>query len=87
MRILLELLPVLPAVFYILYYIYKNKERTKDEILIGLKDGNWFAVFIVTMIFTMAVVLILVIENSSYKGDKYTPAKFENGVLQPSKVE
>lgn len=87
MRILLELLPVLPAVLYILYYVYKGRKLGKDEILVGLKQGNWLAVFVVCMFFTIVVVLLLAAKNSEYKGDKYTPAKFENGVLQPSKIE
>ena len=87
MRILFYLLPVLPAILYILYYIIRHRKRAKNEILVGLKDGRWLAVFIACLVFTIFLVVGSTLKNSDYKGDKYTPAKFENGVLQPSKIE
>ena len=87
MRILFYLLPVLPAILYIIYYIIRNRKLAKNEILVGLKDGKWLAVFIACLVFTIVLVIGAAVQNNDYKGDKYTPAKFENGVLTPSKIE
>ena len=87
MRILLELAPILPALLYILYYVIKHRKNGKEEIIASIKAGNWLAILIISVLFTIIVILAAVFKNSDYKGDKYTPAKFENGVLQPSKIE
>lgn len=87
MRILFYILPFLPSIIYVLYYVIKGRGRSKGEILVGIKQGNWFRVVMVTLFLCICVLLFAALQAGEYKGDKYIPAKFEDGVLTPNRVE
>lgn len=87
MNFLFYILPFLPTIIYLLYYINKGKARGRGEILVGIRQGNWFRVVIVTIFISVAMLILAGLHAGEYKGDKYIPAKFENGVLTPNRIE
>lgn len=87
MRILFYLLPFMPTIIYLLYYIIQGRGRSRGEILVGIKQGNWFRVVIVSLFLCICVLLIAGLQAGEYKGDKYIPAKYEDGVLTPNRIE
>jgi hypothetical protein len=87
MKILLYIIPFIPSIIYILYFVIKGRARGREEILVGIRQGNWLRVALVTIFICVAMLVLAGLQAGEYKGDKYIPAKFENGVFTPNRIE
>lgn len=87
MRFLIYLLPLLPFIIYFIYFAQKNRQLKKDEILVGLKNGPYVQLTFIGLIILIVLILLFTLLDIESNGENYTPARYENGVLIPSKME
>ncbi len=86
MRFLIYIAPFLPTIIYVLYYIIRDRKRGRGEVLLGIRQGKWFRVVIVSIFLFVCVVIMAALGGEQNRGKNYEPAKFENGVLTPNRI-
>lgn len=87
MRTMIYILPLLPTIIYLLYFLLQNRKRKRGEILLGLKNAPWVRVFLVTLLTLTLFLLIAALTEGQRQNESYTPARYENGKFVPSELK